>query len=361
LIRELSKYTSIYGKNAFAIIDQYFYDEMTPILKEDFEHAGYVMQTQIFNSEVTAERVENAANEAKIYAPDVIIAIGGGKTIDTAKAVADLCKVPVVIVPTSASTDAPTIALSVMYSEEGEHLCARPYDKNPDIVLMDSQIIADAPVRFLVAGMADALSTVFEARANQLSDSPNYVAGGYRRTKAGEAIAETCYDVLMKNGRLALEAAKHHVVTEALENIIEANTLLSGIGVENNACAGAHSICEGISILPEDKKTFHGEKVGFGVLCQLMLENAKTEIIDEVYTFCIDVGLPVTLDDLYIKNTSKNIMAIAEHSLKSYWDSEPVYVDANIVYSAIAAADAMGQKYKNKMNAKEPYCKGRLD
>lgn len=357
IIRELSVYTERYGKKTLAIIDQFFYEKMTKQLTEDFAKAGAEIQTQIFNSEVTAERVQKAADDARPFNPDVVVAIGGGKTIDTAKAVADLLGRPIIVAPTSASTDAPTIALSVMYSEEGEHLSARHYNKNPDVILMDSQIIADAPVRFLVAGMGDALSTVFEARANVQSDSMNYVSGGYRRTKTGTAIAELCYEALIANGEKAMLAAKRHVVTEALEDIIEVNTLMSGLGVENNGCAGSHSICEGISVLPEDKKTFHGEKVGFGVICQLMAENASAELLDEVLTFCVSVGLPVTLDDLHIQNTPENIRAIAEHSMKSYWDTEPFYVDAGIVAAAIAAADELGAKYKKEMNAGPAYCR----
>ena len=355
LLQELHTYTANYGQKTLAIIDQFFYEKMTVELKAAFAKTGAEIETQVFNSEVTAERVQKAADQARAFDPDVVVAIGGGKTIDTAKAVADLLKRPIIVAPTSASTDAPTIALSVMYSEEGEHLCARLYNKNPDIVLVDSQIIADAPVRFLVAGMGDALSTVFEARANVQSDSTNYVSGGYRRTKTGTAIAELCYEMLLKNGEKAMLAARRHVVTEALEDIIEVNTLMSGLGVENNGCSGSHSICEGISVLPEDKKTFHGEKVGFGVICQLIAENAPLELLDEVVTFCIKVGLPVTLDDLHIKGTPENIQAIAEHSMKSYWDTEPFYVDANIVAAAIAAADELGAEYKERLGADPAY------
>ncbi len=330
---------------------------MTKTLKADFEAAGMSIETAVFNSEVTAERVADAAEVAKKFAPDVVVAIGGGKTIDTTKAVGDLLKVPVIIAPTAASTDAPTIALSVMYSEEGEHLHARLYNKNPDVVLMDSQIIADAPVRFLAAGIGDALSTVFEARANQASDSANYVSGGYRGTLTGKAVAEACYTELMKNGVKAMESAKRHVVSEALENVIEINTLMSGLGVENNGCSGSHSICEGISILPEDKTTFHGEKVTFGVLCQLVAENADEELLDEIYLFCINCGMPVTLGDLNIPNTVENMKAIAEHSIKSYCDTEPFFVNADRAYAAISLADALGEKYKDMFAAEEPYCK----
>jgi len=357
LMRKLSEYTGIFGKNAYAIIDQFFFESMTKQLKEDFEKAGCTINTAVFNSEVTDARVAKAAEEAAKFNPEVIVAIGGGKTIDTTKAVADILGIPLIVAPTSASTDAPTIALSVMYSEEGEHLCARNYIKNPDIVLMDSQIIADAPPRFLVAGMADALSTVFEARAKGLSDSNNYISGGYRRTRTGVAVAEACYDELIKNGYAALKANEKHVVSEALEIVIEANSLMSGLGVENNGCSGSHSICEGISILPADRKTFHGEKVGFGVICQLVAENAPEELMDEVLGFCVSVGIPVTLDDLYIENTPENIRAIAKHSMKSYWDTEPFFVDEDAVYAAITAADILGQEYKDQVGAGPAYCK----
>lgn len=101
--------------------------------------------------------------------------IGGGKSIDTAKGVANELQLPVVIIPTSASTDAPTSALSVIYKENHEHSHAINYIKSPDMVLIDSTIIANAPVRFLVSGMGDAMATWFEAQANAASNSGNYI------------------------------------------------------------------------------------------------------------------------------------------------------------------------------------------
>lgn len=357
LLRCLESYTCKYGKNVVAIIDQFLFTDISQKLKQDFTATQSVITTLIFNSQVTAERIDTAAELAANSNPHVIVGIGGGKTIDTAKAIADKLDANLIIVPTSASTDAPTIAISVLYSEEGEHLCARLYDRNPDIVLVDTEIIVNAPIRFLVSGMGDALSTVFEARANQLSDSANYISGGYRRTKTGAAVAEACYTVLIENGLKALEAAKNHVISEAFEDIVEANTLLSGLGVENNGCSGAHSICEGISALPEDAKTFHGEKVGFGVICQLVAENAPMLLLQEVLTFCISVGLPVTLDDLYIQNTKENIRAIAQLSMGSYWNTEPFFIDVNAVHAAISGADALGILYKQKLGAQVPYTK----
>lgn len=349
LLEKLSDYTGLYGKRVFAVIDRFFFEELSVKLKKEFANTDSELESIIFNSEVTEERIKNAAAGAKKYSPDVIVGIGGGKTIDTAKAIADICGKPVIIVPTSASTDAPTIALSVLYSEEGRHIKERHYLKNPDVVLVDSAVIAKAPVRFLVAGMGDALSTTFEARAAAGTDSANFVSGGYRRTKSGYAIAELCYKLLMQNGVKAMQAVSQGVVTEAVEDIIEVNTLMSGLGVENNGCAGSHSICEGISVLPEDRKTFHGEKVGFGVLCQLMAEDAPMPLMEEIFGFCIAVGLPVTLSDLFIENTTENRMAIAVQSMKSYWDIEPFYIDSEMVAQVIAATDIFGNEMRERL------------
>ena len=357
LLHDLWKYTGKFGKNAHAIITRCLFEKLTKELKKDFCKTDCSIETQIFDSEVSEERISIATEKAKKCKPDVIVAIGGGKTIDTAKAVASICAKPLIVAPSNASTDAPTTAVSVIYSEDGLHLYAKFHKKNPDIVLMDSQLIADAPVRFLVAGMGDALSTYFEARANELSDSSTYIDGvGFRRTRTGITIAESCYKELIKNGFKALKSAERHVVTEALEDVIEANTLMSGQGVENVGCSGAHSICEGISALPEDKKTYHGEKVGFGVLCQLVAENASTELLDEVYGFCCKVRLPVTLEDLYIESTSENIHKIAKLSMESYWGTEPFFIDVDGVTAAISLADELGKKYK-ELYESVPYCK----
>ncbi len=348
----LPKYTSKFGNKVFAIIDQFFYEKLTRQISGLYEQEGGVFQSVIFDSEVTIEFVTDTSNTATAFLPSVIVGIGGGKTLDTAKAVADDLHLPVIVVPTSASTDAPTSSLSVFYFANGEHSHARHYIKNPDLVLIDSKIIAEAPVRFLVSGMGDALATVFEAKANARSDSPNYIAGesgAYRRTKTAMVVAQTCYDMLLKNGLKAKIAAEHHLLTEAVETIIEVNTLMSGLGFENTGCAAAHSVCEGITAVPDAGKTLHGEQVAFGTICQLVSENAPVELLEEVIGFCISVGLPVTLEDVKVNPTRENVRLIAESSVtNSYWGAQPYPVTVESVMDAVFTADAMGRFYKAK-------------
>mgnify|MGYP000424136318 CR=1 FL=1 len=116
--------------------------------------------------------------------------MGGGKTIDTAKIAADRAGIPVIIVPTIASTDAPCSGCAVRYSEDGSFESVLYQKTNPAVVLVDVGIIAAAPTRFLVAGMGDALSTWFEARSCDGTQSPNECGG--ISTRAGLNIARLC-------------------------------------------------------------------------------------------------------------------------------------------------------------------------
>ncbi len=344
----LFQYTGKFGKKVLAFVDQLFFEDMSKRLKKLAAEDGSEVEVMIFDSEVTEELIGRCAEKARCTEPDVVVGIGGGKTIDVTKGVAYKINAPVIIVPTIASTDAPASALSVIYEQNGKHKGEWFYDVSPAVLIVDSKIIANAPVRFLVSGMGDALATLFEAQANWNSDSPNLVynnEGGYRATCAGKAIARECLDIIMKYGVSAKIAAENHIVNEALENVIEANVLLSGLGFENNATAGAHSVADGITALPEGGKTMHGEKVAFGTLCQLVIENREPELIDEIYAFCASVGLPVTLEDLFVEANEQNIAMIAENSMHSCWGNEPFRVTVEMVKDTITMVDALGKRF----------------
>lgn len=344
-MEKLEKYTQLYGKNVSIIIDGFLYDNLTTKLKNIYSEDNIVKYVK-FGGECSINEIERVKAESDEVSPNVIVGIGGGKTLDTAKAVADRLSVPVIVSPTSASTDAPTSASSVIYTDEGVHSDFICYKSNPDIVLLDTAIISKAPVRLLVAGMGDALATYFEAMANEASDTANYVWEGYRRTKLGLVISKLCYETLLEKGLYAKNAAENGCCTEALEDIIEVNTLLSGLGYENTGCAGAHGVHAGLTALPETNAYFHGEKVAFGTICQLVLENKESELIKEVIDFCISVGLPVTLEEIGVEDTNENIRIIAKHSVDAI-ASEPFVITEDRLFNAIKGANGLGKMYKN--------------
>ena len=348
-LNNIKYYTDKLGKRVVAFIDQLFYESISEKLRDIYGDSQHQLHTFVFNSEVTMELIDEHTEKLKALMPDVVLGIGGGKTIDVAKAVSYKLGVRFVIVPTAASTDAPTSSLSVIYRTDGSHAGEFFYDHGPSILVVDSQIIADAPTRFLVSGMGDALATLIEAESTRKSNTPNLVYhtdGGLGQTLAGQAIAHACYDSLMKYGLMAKISCENNVVTTALENIIETNILLSGLGFENNATSGAHSVNDGLTVLPAGKKTMHGEKVAFGCIVQLVAECAPREQLDQVLSFCTSVGLPVCLEDLYVENTEENIAAVAEASMHSCWGNMPFDVSAETVKAAIKTADEYGRMFK---------------
>ncbi len=351
LLANIEKYTRPYGKRVGAVIDQRLFLVLTETLQNAYKGTGTEMMSVRFEIEVTEKRIEDTTEQLRGFQPDLILGIGGGKTMDTAKAVADNFGVPVITCPTTASTDAPTSALSVIYKESGERSHARHYISNPVMVLADSTIIANAPIRYLISGMGDALATVFEARANAHSDIGNYIneeQGPYRYPKTAAVVAQACYNTLMQYGLQAKLAAERGLVTEAVENIIESNTLMSGLGFENTGCAGSHAVGDGITAIAESADMLHGERVAFGVICQLVSEGAEIALIEEVIRFCLDVGLPITLADLLVPVTPENMVAIAKSSLTSHWNAEPFNVSVPQIIDIVLAGDAIGRHYKEK-------------
>lgn len=312
-----------------------------------------------FSGECTREEIARLQQLAKEKNCDCTIGLGGGKAIDTSKCVAE--GDALIIVPTIAATDAPTSHSAVMYTEDGSFDDYAYFKQSPSVVMIDTTVIANAPTRFLVSGMGDALSTYFEARATARSYSgvnaglPCGVLDGSAPkvvgTKAALALAKLCYETLLEDGVSAKIACDSNVVTPALENIVETNILLSGLGFESAGLAAAHAIHNGLTALEGTHHYFHGEKVAFSTIAQLVLENAPKEELNEVLAFCEAVGLPVCLADIGVEQvTAEELKEVARKACipEESIHSMPFPVTEEAVVSAIMVADQIGREYKQK-------------
>ena len=293
------------GDKAFLLVDGFVLDSMGDGLRELLAASGLPYEMERFHGECCSDEIARVETLVRSQSATVVVGIGGGKTADTAKVAACRTGARLVIAPTIASTDAPCSAVAVRYSTDGVYQESISLPRNPDIVLVDSAVIVRAPARFLVAGIGDALSTWFEARSNVETRSRNYIASGFPAPAAGLALARVCYDVLLRDALAAKYAAERGALTQAVENIIEANTLLSGLGFENCGVSGGHGIHDGLTALDETHGFYHGEKVAFGTLCLLMLEGRPLAEIEATARFCRALGLPSTLADLKLANASK--------------------------------------------------------
>ena len=311
-LSNLGTYAENLGKKALVIISESGYKRVGKGIESGFEKSSADVEFCYFNGECSSQEVdriiEKYINNGEC---DMIFGVGGGKIADTAKAVGYYTKKPVGVCPTVASSDAPCSALSVLYTEDGVFDKYLFLPKNPDIVMMDTDVISKSPVR----------------------------------------LAELCLNTLLSEGFKAKVALEAGVVTESVEKLIEANTLLSGLGFESGGLAGAHAIHNGLTALEEAHNMYHGEKVAFGTCVQLILEDAPLEEIEEIYNFCIEMGLPVTLEELGVTDLSEDrLMEVARLACSpdDTIHNMPFEVNEKKVYSAIIAADNMGRKYLGK-------------
>lgn len=225
---------------------------------------------------------------------DCLLAVGGGKSVDAGKCVAYRLGVPLVVVPTLASNDAPCSAVSVLYTPEGVSSGVESFPTNPALVIVDTSVVADAPKRYLVAGMGDAMATHYEAKVCLENENARTVIGA-RPTLAASAIAEVCAKTLYAFGTAAVRAVREKTVDDALERVVEANTLLSGVGFESGGLAIAHSVAQGYTAVPTVAENYlHGEMVAMGLLTQLVAESNLDEA-RRAAEFFASVGLPVNL------------------------------------------------------------------
>lgn len=226
---------------------------------------------------------------------DLVVAVGGGTITDTAKAAAHRAGARVVVVPTLASTDAPTAAAAVIYDGRGAVASIETYPAGPYAVVVDTDIIASAPLRYLVAGMGDAMATAYEARAATLANATT-IAGGVG-TRAATAIAEQCRTTLLAEATEAIRFVRTGGgPREPFEAVVEANILLSGLGFESGGLAAAHAVHNGL--VPHAREdALHGELVAYGLLVHLALIGDMAEL-ERVLAFHRSVGLPVSAEQV---------------------------------------------------------------
>jgi glycerol dehydrogenase len=292
-----------------------------------------------------AGRTAAAANaiNAGVVPPEVIEGVGAG--------------IPCIQIPTIAATDAPTAKVSVIYNEKGEFETFLIFPTNPAMVFVDTEVIAKAPADQLVHGMGDALATYFEADISYRTATPTLAGGLCSRTAL--MVAQLAFDTLMQYGVQAKTEVENNIAGPALEAVIEANILLSGLGYENGGLSAAHAIALSYTRIYHlfEKHPSHGQFVAFSTLTQLMMEERSKDFLDKIYGFCKAIGLPITFEQLGASNvTDDALKMVAEDASKSVLiismpkasrtpDEEGRYYDPNEIFNCLKAVDAYGRAF----------------
>ena len=275
-----------------------------------------------FGGECTFGEIQRIKEACVSGSHDAIISCGGGKALDTGRTASAGnavnagvvppqmiegigANVPCIQVPTIVATDAPTAKVSVIYkTTRGNSRPSwffRPIRQWFSWTRKSSQ---NAPVETLVSGMGDALSTYFEAAISYQTGSP-VLAGGLS-TRTAQMMARFAFDTLMEYGYQAMLEAENNIAGQALEAVVEANILLSGLGYESGGLAAAHAIALSWTRVFDlfEVHPSHGQFVAFSTLTQLMMEGRNAAFLDEIYDFCNSIGLPTTLEALGLENAN---------------------------------------------------------
>ncbi|MGM0124049.1 glycerol dehydrogenase [Enterococcus sp. AZ194] len=331
----------IYGNSPLIVTDPFVWDMLGKELCANLKKDGLVPVLAEFEGETSVEQINKIQETNKRV--DFVIALGGGKAIDTGKAVANDLRLPVVVIPTAASTDAPTSAISVTYDAEGFFQAYHYYNKNPELVFVDTEVLVKAPVRMLKSGIADGLATFVEVEA--VANSYGQTLAGGTQTIAAYAIAKACEETLFANARQAVISNEIQAVTPAFEAVVEANTLLSGLGFESGGLAAAHALQNSFSSIegPIQRMT-HGEKVAFTTIVQLVLQGDSKERIHSFVELYQTLGLPTTLKELGLEEVSdQTLLSICERTVEGEdtLKQMPMSITAQSLLAAIKVADAL--------------------
>ena len=306
-------------------------------LRSGFEAAGVdVVAVERGVDTCTFERIDELVERFEAARADLVVGVGGGVALDTAKAVSERSGTELAIVATIASTDAPCSSVSVVYDADGGFDQYVHRRRNPELVLVDTAIVAEAPERFLRYGLGDAFATRFEAET--VAGSWNGTHAGGVPTDAASTLARRSFRNVADHGPAALAAVRRDAVTPAVERIVETNTLLSGVGFESGGLAAAHAFGKGFSRV--GAKAPHGLTIAFATIAQLVLEDRDADVLEEALRVAGSVGIDNALSDLGI---DADLEAVATESCRAdtTMSNEPMDVTPSMAADALATADEL--------------------
>ncbi len=238
------------------------------------------------------DKIEPQAADA-----DMIFAVGGGKAIDTGKALAHRTNRPFFTFPTIASTCASCTGLAIMYNLDGS-LDQYEFSKVPAThIFINTQIIAEAPDRYLWAGIGDTMAKYFECTISSRDAVPSH------SDAMGIAISSMCADPIIRWGEKAMDDCKANTVTYELEEVVLGIIVSTGFVsnfVQVDYTTGlAHAIYNGFTMVDsvEANGHLHGEVVSYGILVMLTVDE-QFDKRDELYRFSRSIGLPTRLADI---------------------------------------------------------------
>ena len=342
-VKKAGEYIKGYSKNPLIIGSRKALDAAFSGLKKSLEENGIdASNVDIFAGFPSENKFSYYSELVHKYNADAIIGVGGGRVLDTAKATADLLDIPVITVPTIAATCAAWAGLTIQYDDEGSFVQARPLKKAPEVIIADTKIILSAPKRYLFAGTIDTFAKFYEIRPTlaQAKSSLNLDIAFYS--------AKLAYQKLEDNVFKALDEAKNDVFEQSAKDVVDAVIYLAGFAGSFQTNTGyysfAHPFYHISARFPNTRHKLHGEKVGYGILTQLLLEKKnESEIVDTIRNFSRYDNV-FTLSDIGLNKENKNELKNLAKQIKEAFDHVAWSIEE--IVEALVVTDLLVAKVK---------------
>ncbi|MFC3396102.1 iron-containing alcohol dehydrogenase family protein [Brenneria rubrifaciens] len=312
VIRSVGEFITPLAKTLLIVTSPQAWKATAEQVEHSLRQHGLIYQVEFLPGDCTKPAIEALTTEARTFAAELILGIGGGRVLDAAKAVGEvLGQIPVITVPTIAATCAAWSPISVIYSETGAHQGSIPLKRLPVWVLVDSEVIVQSPPRYLKAGIVDALAKWYEFQP-YLRNGDDGLALALKAQAAKLAV-----DIFNTDGEQAINDNQQRQVTPALRKVIDAVIALAGVANSMKddvpRVGVAHAIHNSMTRLPELHHWLHGEKVGFGLAAQAFLEHDNQRDREELLSQLRRYGSPLTLDALGLDDQRLRVDEIANN------------------------------------------------
>jgi glycerol dehydrogenase len=333
-LSDCGRFISKWGRNVLVSGGKRALKSVKSKLFPALEAVGVKYEVNRFSGECSDENIAGLVEKVHKFELEAMIGVGGGKSLDTAKSAAEICNVPVICIPTIAATCAAASLLSVIYTSEGVYKRDHYLGKNPNLVLVDTNVIANAPVEYLESGILDSLAKWYEGKvAFQGVAVPDIFS------VAAIKLAELLNEVMEREAVNAVQAVKQRQATVAVAQITDLNIYLAAviqcIGKKTRGAA-AHALHAGLSVIPQSHAILHGYKVGYGIVTQLFMEKAELTEIGRVVKFFRQLDLEPSFKGLGLPFETDWLKRVAQKAvLSSGMEKMPFEVQAEQVLAAM--------------------------
>lgn len=343
VLAECGAYVSEYGKRCLVTGGERALGAAGGSIEETLGRSRITYKVHHFRGECSLDNLALIAEKARTVGADVIVGVGGGKALDAAKAAANAQRLPILCVPTIASTCAATSPGVVLYDADGRFLRSLYFTNAPEMVLVDPEIIANAPVEYYTPGILDGLSKWYELKPIfDRIESPDH------HTRTAMHLSSLLRDVVYAKGPAAVQAVRCNEATQEMMDVVDTSIYLTGVikcfSLLTLTIGIAHAVHNGLSHIKEAHEQLHGMKVGYGMAVQLAVLHSSDGEITPALDLFRDIGFIPSLHSLDVPATAEYMERIIDHCIDDAGVKRmPVSVDRAVLREAMERVEELAQ------------------